>query len=83
MPPPTAAVVCVVLLSCFFLLLPPPTSSATSSAGSTASATSGEAALRVAGDVVLGGLFPMHEQNLSRREMPCGAIKEEKGIQVS
>ena len=37
---------------------------------------------RVAGDVVLGGLFPMHEYNVSRRDMPCGAIKEEKGIQV-
>jgi len=37
----------------------------------------------VAGDVILGGLFPMHEYNLSRREFPCGAVKEEKGIQVS
>ncbi len=37
---------------------------------------------RVSGDIVLGGLFPMHEYNISRRDMPCGAIKEEKGIQV-
>ncbi len=36
----------------------------------------------VAGDIMLGGLFPMHEYNLSRKDMPCGAIKEEKGIQV-
>ena len=36
----------------------------------------------VPGDVILGGLFPMHENNISRREQPCGAIKEEKGIQV-
>ena len=36
----------------------------------------------VPGDILLGGLFPMHEHNISRREMPCGAIKEEKGIQV-
>jgi len=32
---------------------------------------------------ILGGLFPMHEHNASRMEQPCGAIKEEKGIQVS
>ena len=37
---------------------------------------------QVPGDVVLGGLFPMHEHNISRRDQPCGAIKEEKGIQV-
>ena len=36
----------------------------------------------VPGDIMLGGLFPMHEHNISRREQPCGAIKEEKGIQV-
>lgn len=36
----------------------------------------------VQGDIILGGLFPMHEHNISRREQPCGAIKEEKGIQV-
>ena len=35
------------------------------------------------GDLILGGLFPMHEHNASRMEQPCGAIKEEKGIQVS
>ena len=34
------------------------------------------------GDLILGGLFPMHEHNASRMEQPCGAIKEEKGIQV-
>ena len=36
----------------------------------------------VDGDIILGGLFPMHERNISRPERPCGEIKEEKGIQV-
>ena len=70
---------CLLLL---FLLLPPPASALSASSAKAAAAASSEASLRVGGDVVLGGLFPMHEQNLSRREMPCGAIKEEKGIQV-
>jgi hypothetical protein len=39
-------------------------------------------AVHVPGDIVLGGLFPMHENNISRRDTPCGTIKEEKGIQV-
>lgn len=36
----------------------------------------------VTGDIILGGLFPMHEHNITKKEKPCGAIKEEKGIQV-
>ncbi|TRY70836.1 hypothetical protein TCAL_17266 [Tigriopus californicus] len=35
----------------------------------------------VTGDIILGGLFPMHEHNITKKEKPCGAIKEEKGIQ--
>lgn len=37
--------------------------------------------IRIPGDIVLGGIFPMHEHQSSNREYPCGAIKEEKGIQ--
>ena len=46
--------------------------------------------IRIPGDVVFGGLFPMHEHLVPSSEsgagsggleFPCGAIKEEKGIQ--
>ena len=47
--------------------------------------------IRIPGDVVFGGLFPMHEHLVPPSssgkgahgaiEFPCGAIKEEKGIQ--
>ena len=37
--------------------------------------------IRTSGDIILGGIFPMHEILSSNREYPCGAIKEEKGIQ--
>lgn len=37
--------------------------------------------LRISGDVILGGIFPMHEQVSGRSDAPCGAVKEEKGIQ--
>jgi hypothetical protein len=37
--------------------------------------------IRTPGEFVLGGIFPMHEHRSSDREYPCGAIKEEKGIQ--
>lgn len=37
--------------------------------------------LRIAGDVVLGGIFPMHEQVSGKQDSPCGAVKEEKGMQ--
>lgn len=37
--------------------------------------------IRIPGDIVLGGIFPMHEHQSSNRDYPCGAIKEEKGIQ--
>ena len=33
--------------------------------------------IRISGDLILGGIFPMHEQ----RNGKCGAVKEEKGIQ--
>ncbi|XP_022243239.1 metabotropic glutamate receptor 8-like isoform X2 [Limulus polyphemus] len=36
--------------------------------------------VRLNGDLVLGGLFPMHEA-VGENGKPCGAIKEEKGIQ--
>lgn len=37
--------------------------------------------IRTPGEFVLGGIFPMHEHRSSNRDYPCGAIKEEKGIQ--
>lgn len=33
--------------------------------------------IRISGDLILGGIFPMHEQ----RNGKCGAVKEEKGVQ--
>jgi len=36
--------------------------------------------VKIPGDVIFGGLFPMHERGPSKLE-PCGQIKEEKGIQ--
>ncbi|CAB4063751.1 GRM8 [Lepeophtheirus salmonis] len=38
-------------------------------------------AVHVQGEIILGGLFPMHEHNVAHKDYPCGAIKEEKGIQ--
>ncbi|ELU03139.1 hypothetical protein CAPTEDRAFT_198326 [Capitella teleta] len=35
--------------------------------------------IRIDGDIILGGLFPMHEKGVGGKM--CGAIKEEKGIQ--
>lgn len=37
--------------------------------------------IRITGDIILGGIFPMHEHQSANRDYPCGAIKEEKGIQ--
>lgn len=39
--------------------------------------------IRIKGDIILGGIFPMHEflQHSPNPEYPCGAVKEEKGIQ--
>lgn len=37
--------------------------------------------IRIPGDVVFGGLFPMHEHVPGNIDFPCGAVKEEKGIQ--
>jgi hypothetical protein len=37
--------------------------------------------IRIDGDIILGGIFPMHEHLSQNRDYPCGAIKEEKGIQ--
>lgn len=37
--------------------------------------------IRITGDIILGGIFPMHEHLSENRDYPCGAIKEEKGIQ--
>ncbi len=34
--------------------------------------------MRTRGDVVLGGIFPMHEQINTNNEYPCGDIKKEK-----
>lgn len=37
--------------------------------------------IRTKGDIILGGIFPMHEHNPEDPDYPCGAVKEEKGIQ--
>lgn len=37
--------------------------------------------IRLNGDVILGGIFPMHEQVSGNPDYPCGAVKEEKGVQ--
>lgn len=37
--------------------------------------------MRTKGDIVLGGIFPMHEQINTNNENPCGRVKEEKGVQ--
>lgn len=37
--------------------------------------------MRTKGDIVLGGIFPMHEQINTNKENPCGRVKEEKGVQ--
>lgn len=37
--------------------------------------------MRTKGDIILGGIFPMHEHNSDEPDYPCGAVKEEKGIQ--
>ncbi|XP_031617628.1 metabotropic glutamate receptor 8-like, partial [Contarinia nasturtii] len=37
--------------------------------------------IRTGGDIILGGIFPMHEHNINNPEYPCGMVKEEKGIQ--
>lgn len=37
--------------------------------------------LRINGDIILGGIFPMHEQISGNPDFPCGAVKEEKGMQ--
>lgn len=34
--------------------------------------------IKLSGDVIFGGMFPMHERGVDE---PCGSIKEEKGIQ--
>ncbi|KAL3289432.1 hypothetical protein HHI36_022857 [Cryptolaemus montrouzieri] len=37
--------------------------------------------IRIRGDIILGGIFPMHEQISGNNDEPCGAVKEEKGMQ--
>ncbi|XP_020279613.1 metabotropic glutamate receptor 8-like isoform X2 [Pseudomyrmex gracilis] len=38
--------------------------------------------IRINGNLILGGIFPMHEQVATLTgESPCGAVKEEKGVQ--
>ncbi|XP_059488635.1 metabotropic glutamate receptor 8-like isoform X2 [Neocloeon triangulifer] len=38
--------------------------------------------LRMNGDIILGGIFPMHEHRSGGyHAAPCGAVKEEKGVQ--
>jgi len=43
--------------------------------------TSSGKLIRTPGDVVFGGIFPMHEHDPDRRTSTCGAVKEEKGVQ--
>ena len=42
---------------------------------------SGHQLIRIPGDIVFGGLFPMHEHLPGITDFPCGAVKEEKGFQ--
>ncbi|XP_065350296.1 metabotropic glutamate receptor 3-like isoform X1 [Cloeon dipterum] len=37
--------------------------------------------LRMNGDIILGGIFPMHEHRGAGHQSLCGAVKEEKGVQ--
>ncbi|XP_043471687.1 metabotropic glutamate receptor 7-like isoform X1 [Leptopilina heterotoma] len=43
----------------------------------------GSKLIRIVGDVIFGGIFPMHEHQVTNVnvESPCGAVKEEKGVQ--
>lgn len=41
----------------------------------------GSRLIRMPGDIVLGGIFPMHEHDINKPDYPCGMVKEEKGIQ--
>ncbi|XP_016842325.1 metabotropic glutamate receptor 7 isoform X1 [Nasonia vitripennis] len=42
----------------------------------------GSKLIRIVGDVIFGGIFPMHEQvSGPLGQPPCGAVKEEKGVQ--
>ncbi|KAJ8682402.1 hypothetical protein QAD02_018194 [Eretmocerus hayati] len=42
----------------------------------------GSKLIRIVGDVIFGGIFPMHEQVSGHSgQPPCGAVKEEKGMQ--
>ncbi|XP_066584649.1 metabotropic glutamate receptor 7-like isoform X2 [Prorops nasuta] len=42
----------------------------------------GSKLIRINADIILGGIFPMHEQVAgSIGQSPCGAVKEEKGVQ--
>ncbi|XP_025264980.1 metabotropic glutamate receptor 8 isoform X1 [Camponotus floridanus] len=42
----------------------------------------GSKLIRISGDIIFGGIFPMHEQIGSPiGASPCGAVKEEKGMQ--
>ncbi|KAF7989291.1 hypothetical protein HCN44_007965 [Aphidius gifuensis] len=42
----------------------------------------GSKLIRFDGDIIFGGIFPMHEQiPVLRGHSPCGPIKEEKGVQ--
>ncbi|XP_029167565.1 metabotropic glutamate receptor 8-like isoform X2 [Nylanderia fulva] len=42
----------------------------------------GSKLIRIGGDIIFGGIFPMHEQiSPSTGQSPCGAVKEEKGMQ--
>lgn len=43
--------------------------------------TDGGRLIRTRGDIILGGIFPMHEHNINKPEYPCGDVKEEKGMQ--
>lgn len=57
----------------------------TSTAGGTQRNTwssNGGRLIRTRGDIILGGIFPMHEHNNNNPERPCGMVKEEKGILI-
>ncbi|XP_034240274.1 metabotropic glutamate receptor 2-like [Thrips palmi] len=37
--------------------------------------------IRIDGDIIFGGIFPMHESEHNGSSSGCGAVKEEKGVQ--
>ena len=71
-----------VTLAVLLLTLASPEMTSTSAGVSAEDGPAEKMSASVPGQILLGGMFPMHEHDISRKDYPCGAIKEEKGIQV-